>query len=67
MKTFEVNGMAEEKKHEVRFTYGEVPTQTEPVIVDNSKKEEDESRIINVTTALVKILNNQEQLKTLLK
>lgn len=52
-----------EKENKERYTEGAIPTQTAPVIVDTSKKLEDETRILTTETALAKILNKLETIE----
>lgn len=52
--------MTEEKP---RWKLGEVATQTAPVIID-TQDENEESRVYNVERAIVKILNEVEEIKS---
>ena len=55
-----------ENKKEEKFVLGEVATQTAPVIIDTTKKPEEENRTLTTEEALIRVLNNQEKLMKLL-
>lgn len=50
----------ENKASKERFIEGAVTTQTSPVVVDTSKKEDDEARVLSTEAALAKILSKLE-------
>lgn len=55
-----------EEKKEEQFKLGAIATQTEPVIVDTSKKEDEEGRTMKTEEALTKLLNDVSKLMKLL-
>jgi len=56
--------MAKEKEgKKEKFVLGSVATQTAPVVIDTSKEEEDEERVLSTEAALAQILNKLEDIE----
>ena len=55
--------MAKEDEKKETFIEGEVSTQTQPVIVDTSRKQEDSKRVLTTEAALAQILNKLDNIE----